>query len=93
MMTALMAWILKNQMTAKVTGGLATGTGMVALVFALHSDLKTEVAHADQSTMNYVDSQVRLLDQKVGNLEKGQGEIKDLLKVIDKRLYDLKTNK
>ena len=82
---------MKNQMAAKITSGLAGGGGIVALVFALHSDIKTELKVGDNEVRQYVDMKIEKIDTKVDHLSKGQQEMKEMLKVIDKRLYDLKS--
>lgn len=90
-MTMLMGWVLKNQAAAKITGGLAGAGGVLSLIFALHSDIKQEMQDADMAVKQYVDLRIENIDNKASRLEDGQKEIKDLLKTIDKRLYDLKT--
>ena len=93
MIKAILAIIFKNQVATKVTGGIAGGGGLIALIFALHGDIKAEINMGDTRVRQYVDLKVESIDTKIQGMSKGQEEIKDLLKTIDKRLYDLKSNK
>lgn len=89
-----MGWILKSKAAKLTSGALAGGGSLLALVFGLHADLKSEVKAAEFRSKSYAVTQIShvsvVLEVKLSNIERGQEEIKTLLLRQDDRIYNHK---
>lgn len=94
-MTKVFAWFLASK-GAKIGTGVGAGGSLVALIFGLHQDIKVEINKAEYRAKEYAELQAGSVANDVGNkldnLKEGQKELKDIVKTIDSRLYNLKTH-
>lgn len=73
----------------KISSGLAGGGGIIIVLLAFQGDYKERINKAEAATRLYVDQKYELLVKDTKYLKQGQDDIKDILKIIEKRLYEL----
>lgn len=88
----ILIWALKSKSAKLGTVGIAGGSGIVALLMNLHTDITTRIDVAKSEVKAYVDVKNDFMQRDMSYIKESQSEIKDLLKLIDKRIYDLKIN-
>ena len=89
---ALLGWCIKSK-AVKVGGGILGGSGALILILGLHASVNKRIDTVKIGTQTYVNQKHDLVTQQINHLKDGQREIKDMLKIIDKRLYNLKINR
>lgn len=96
MWATILGWIIKSN-SAKIAGGTLTGIGgLTALVFGLHTDIKTstkaEIARAKYESKLYAKEQIEhfsnLTNEKLGNLKEGQDKIINTLHTLENRMWE-----
>lgn len=80
--------LLFKSKAGKVGSGAVGAGGLVALVLSLHSDVVEKIQAAELQAVKYVDAKHELVTKDISYIKESQAEIKEMLKVIDKRLYD-----
>ena len=88
-MTWLFALFAKLYASKGIKIGTVAGGGMMALVMGLHADIKSEITEAELRSKDYTNSKMELMMKETAHLKNGQTDIKDLLRILDKRIYDL----
>ena len=83
----LLGFFFKSK-AGKVGSGAVGAGGLVALVLSLHSDVVEKIQAAELQAVKYVDAKHELVTKDIAYIRESQAEIKEMLKVIDKRLYD-----
>lgn len=84
---------MKYKTATKVGGGLVGGSGVIIVLIALNAHLEAKIQGASDTSRLYVDSKHEVVMSEIESLKRGQKDIKDLLRVIDNRLYQLKKRK
>ena len=84
------AIIAKKELAAKFGAGIGGASGILFIVFFLHSDLQLDIKSAEASSKEYADNKDDLIKQDLNHLKGGQFEIKEALQKIDDKLYRLK---
>lgn len=82
-------FVLKSK-TAKFGGGALGGGVLVSVLLTLHGDITGRIESAEARTKSYADMKHQMAIQEISHLRRGQEEIKSLLKVVNKRVYELK---
>ncbi len=104
MWKAILGWIVKSK-GAKVGGGVLGGSGVLAALIA-YGDVQVKrvdykIEAKDAMVRQYVDLKDQNLLIEIGHLKEGQlelkrsfragqNEVKDLLKIMNTRLFDMK---
>ncbi len=94
-MLKLLAWILdKKAGAAKIGAGLGGAGGILILVMFLHDDVSLKIDRAEARSRSYVEEREKVVVEKINvnneHLLRGQSEMKGTLKIIEKRVYELK---
>ena len=85
---------LIRKKAVKTGAGIAGGSGVLFLIFGLHSDIKIDIAHAEERSKEHAkmltETASELANVKLKNLENGQKTILRAIEKLDKRSYDHK---
>lgn len=82
---------------AKIGAGVAAGGSTMAIVVSLIgaqiSDVNAKIDDKDRAIRQYVDFRHEAVMGEISHVNKGQDEIKDILKKIEQRMYESRTTK
>ncbi len=93
-MLKILGWILdKKAGAAKIGAGLGGAGGILILVMFLHDDVSLKIDRAEARSKEYVNQKEITISKELKHLRSGQSEIKDTLKIIERRVYELKGDK
>lgn len=94
MLKIFIGWIMASKaakVSASLFGGSTLLTAIIWPLFTYHStQVDAKILHTEKVVREYVDLNLLNVGTKINNLKAGQTEIKDLLKITNKRLYELK---
>lgn len=94
MLKILIGWIVKSKAAKAGAGVIGGSTILTAVIWPLFTfqtqKVDAQFIRVDKEIRQYVDLKHENVMIEVKYLRQGQGEIKELLKITNKRLYQLK---
>ena len=90
MLQALIIWLSKSQ-GAKTAGAAASGSvlSVAVLMGALDKSVDAKIDNVNRQIIKYVDVKHNTVSNDISYMKEDISEIKDLLKTINERVYDL----
>lgn len=81
MLSMFLGWVLKSK-AVKVGAGALSGTGVLALIFNLHTDVTQKIEKQDVAHKEYVQMSIEPVQRDINNLVKEAAETKSLIRDI-----------
>lgn len=89
MLSGVTSWILSSKVIKTTMGGTAA-TGLLGLIFNLHSDVVTRIEKQDVAHKEHIQLVIKPLERDMKSFERNQNEIKQLIRDIHRHLLKTK---
>lgn len=89
MWATLLGWLLKSK-AIKAGAGAVGGSGLLALIFSLHTDVTTKIEKVAVERKEYIELVLKPLEVKINNLKDSSNETKQMVRDIHAYLLDTK---